>query len=137
MKTKGRWKIIVILLSFVVKVKGDIMNELLVLVKNLHEKVDQIGIEQVRTHEKVEQLQTELNQLRFAVKSKPENDFIEKFSTSTSSLKTLNHKILEMDEKLDKANEAILQKLEKIIVGTTATATTTLTITAAPSGFRL
>ena len=137
MKTKGRWKIIVILLLFVVKVKGDITNELLVLVKNLHEKVDQIGIEQVRTHEKVEQLQTELNQLRFAVKSKPENDFIEKFSTSTSSLKTLNHKILEMDEKLDKANEAILQKLEKIIVGTTATATTTLTITAAPSGFRL
>ena len=137
MKTKGRWKIIVILLLFVVKVKGDITNELLVLVKNLHDKVDQIGIEQVRTHEKVEQLQTELNQLRFAVKSKPENDFIEKFSTSTSSLKTLNHKILEMDEKLDKANEAILQKLEKIIVGTTATATTTLTTTAAPSGFRL
>ena len=135
MKTKGRWKIIVILLLFVVKVKGDIMNELLVLVKNLHEKVDQIGIEQVRTHEKVEQLQTELNQLRFAVKSKPENDFIEKFSTSTSSLKTLNHKIIEMDEKLDKANEAILQKLEKIIVGTTAT--TTLTTAAAPSGFRI
>ena len=135
MKTKGRWKIIVILLSFVVKVKGDIMNELLVLVKNLHEKVDQIGIEQVRTHEKVEQLQTELNQLRFAVKSKPENDFIENFLTSTSILKTLNHKILEMDGKLDKANEAILQKLEKIIVGTTAT--TTLTTAAAPSGFRI
>ena len=79
MKTKGGWKIIVILFAFVARVKGDNLNELLLLVKNLHEKVDQIEMEQVRIHAKVEQLETELNQLRLAVKSKPENDFNENF----------------------------------------------------------
>ena len=122
MKTKGRWKIIVILFAFVVvRVKGDNLNELLSLVKNLHEKVDQIGMEQVKTHEKVEQLETELNQLRLAVKSKPENDFNENVSSTTSSLTMLNHKLLKMEEKLD--------KLEDIIGGTNATATTTTTTT--------
>ena len=121
MKTKGGWKIIVILFAFVVRVKGDDLNELLSLVKNLHEKVDQIGMEQVKTHEKVEQLETELNQLRLAVKSKPENDFNENVSSTTSSLTMLNHKLLKMEEKLD--------KLEDIIGGTNATATTTTTTT--------
>ena len=129
MITKGGWKIIVILFAFVVRVKGDNLNELLSLVKNLHEKVDQIGMEQVKTHEKVEQLETELNQLRLAVKSKPENVFYEKVSATTSNLTMLNHKLLEMEEKMDKANEAILQKLDEIIVGTNATTTTITTTT--------
>ena len=138
---KGRWKIIIILLVFVVKNKGDTMNELLISVKNLHDKVDKIGMEQVKTHEKVEQLQTKLNQLlSLNVKSMPEMDFNEKIATTTSSLTTLSNKILEMDEKMDKANEAILQKLEEIIVGTSksttlsTTPTTTLTPSKAPSG---
>ena len=121
MKTKGGWKIIVILFAFVARVKGDNLNELLLLVKNLHEKVDQIEMEQVRTHAKVEQLETELNQLRLAVKSKPENDFNENVSSTTSSLTMLNHKLLKMEEKLD--------KLEDIIGGTNATATATTTTT--------
>ena len=138
---KGRWKIIIILLVFVVKNKGDTMNELLISVKNLHDKVDKIGMEQVKTHEKVEQLQTKLNQLlSLNVKSMPEMDFNEKIATTTSSLTTLSNKILEMDEKMDKANEAILQKLEEIIVGNSksttlsTTPTTTLTPSKAPSG---
>ena len=131
MKTKGGWKIIVILFAFVARVKGDNLNELLLLVKNLHEKVDQIEMEQVRTHAKVEQLETELNQLRLAVKSKPENDFNENVSSTTFSLTMLHHKLLEMEEKLD--------KLEEIIVGTNATTTTTTTTntTTAPSGCRV
>ena len=121
MKTKGGWKIIVILFAFVLRVKGDNLDELLSSVKNLHEKVDQIETEQGRTHEKVEQLEAELNQLRLAVKSKPENDFNENVSSTTSSLTMLNHKLLKMEEKLD--------KLEDIIGGTNATATTTTTTT--------
>ena len=130
MKTKGGWKIIVILFAFVGRVKGDNLNELLLLVKNLHEKVDQIGMEQVKTHEKVEQLEAELNQLRLAVKSKPENVFYEKVSSTTSNLTMLNHKLLEMEEKMDKANEAILQKLEEIIVGNSKSTTLSTTPTA-------
>ena len=131
MKTKGGWKIIVILFAFVARVKGDNLNELLLLFKNLHERVDQIEMEQVRTHAKVEQLETELNQLRLAVKSKPENDFNENVSSTTFSLTMLHHKLLEMEEKLD--------KLEEIIVGTNATTTTTTTTntTTAPSGCRV
>ena len=91
-KMKGRWKIIIILLVFVVKNKGDTLNELLISVKNLHDKVDKIGMEQVKTHEKVEQLQTKLNQLSLNVMSMPEMDFNEKIATTTSSLKTLNNK---------------------------------------------
>ena len=131
MKTKGGWKIIVILFAFVARVKGDNLNELLLLFKNLHERVDQIEMEQVRTHAKVEQLETELNQLRLAVKSKPENDFNENVSSTTFSLTMLHHKLLEMEEKLD--------KLEEIMVGTNATTTTTTTTntTTAPSGCRV
>ena len=111
------------------------MNELLISVKNLHDKVDKIGMEQVKTHEKVEQLQTKLNQLlSLNVKSMPEMDFNEKIATTTSSLTTLSNKILEMDEKMDKANEAILQKFEEIIVGASKSTTTTLTPSKAPSG---
>ena len=131
---KGRWKIITILLVFVVKNKGDTMNELLISVKNLHDKVDKIGMEQVKTHEKVEQLQTKLNQLSLNVRSMPEMDFNEKIATTTSSLKILSNKILEMDEKMDKANEAFLQKFEEIIGGTSKSTTTTLTPSKAPSG---
>ena len=123
MKTKGGWKIIVILFAFVLRVKGDNLNELVSSVKILHEKVDQLEIEQGRTHEKVEQLEAELNQLRLAVKSKPENDFNENVSSTTSSLTMLNHKLLKMEEKLD--------KLEDIIGGTNATATATTTTTTA------
>ena len=110
------------------------MNELLISVKNLHDKVDKIGMEQVKTHEKVEQLQTKLNQLSLNVKSMPEMDFNEKIATTTSSLKILSNKILEMDEKMDKANEAILQKFEEITVGASKSTTTTLTPSKAPSG---
>ena len=125
---KGRWKIIIILLVFVVKNKGDTMNELLISVKNLHDKVDKIGMEQVKTHEKVEQLQTKLNQLlSLNVKSMPEMDFNEKIATTTSSLTTLSNKILEMDEKMDKANVVILQKLEEIIVGNSKSTTLSTT----------
>ena len=131
---KGRWKIIIILLVFVVKNKGDTMNELLISVKNLHDKVDKIGMEQVKTHEKVEQLQTKLSQLSLNVMSRPEMDFNEKIATTTSSLKILSNKILEMDEKMDKANEAILQKFEEITVGASKSTTTTLTPSKAPSG---
>ena len=137
MKTKGGWKIIVILFAFVARVKGDNLNELLLLVKNLHEKVDQIEMEQVRTHAKVEQLETELNQLRLAVKSKPENDFNENVSSTTSSLTMLNHKLLKMEEKLDKLEDIIGGTNATATATTTTTTTTTTTATTAPLGCRV
>ena len=89
------------------------MNELLNSVKNLHDKVDQIGIDQVKTHERVEQLQTKLNLLSLNVKSMPEIDFKEKIATTTSSLTTLDNKILEMDEKWIKQMKLFFRNLKR------------------------
>ena len=112
-KMKGRWEIIIILLAFVGRNKGDTMNELLNSVKNLHDKVDQIGMDQVKTHERVEQLQTKLNLLSLNVKSMPEIDFKEKIATTTSSLTTLDNKILEMDEKWIKQMKLFFRNLKR------------------------
>ena len=89
------------------------MNELLNSVKNLHDKVDQIGMDQVKTHERVEQLQTKLNLLSLNVKSMPEIDFNEKIATTTSSLTTLDNKILEMDEKWIKQMKLFFRNLKR------------------------
>ena len=89
------------------------MNELLNSVKNLHDKVDQIGMDQVKTHERVEQLQTKLNLLSLNVKSMPEIDFKEKIATTTSSLTTLDNKILEMDEKWIKQMKLFFRNLKR------------------------
>ena len=75
-----------ILLALVAEVDCDVFNELLTSVKILHDKVDQISMEQIRTNEKVDQLQT-----------------------------GVENKISKIEEKIDKANEAIIQKLMKII----------------------
>jgi len=73
----GRWKTVIILAALVIKVECDVLDELL-------KKVNEMIVEQIRTNEKVDQLQNELNK-----------------------------KILKIDEKLDKVNEAIIQNFAK------------------------
>ena len=53
-------KAIFILFALVVNVECDIFGELLLTVKHIHDKVEKISNEQIRTNEKVDQLKTEL-----------------------------------------------------------------------------
>ena len=121
---KDRWKTIIILVSFAMKVECDVFNELLLSVKNLHDKVDKIsdlvvqnGLEQIRTNKKVEQLQTDLKILSLELKLKQGIDFNDKLALNNSSPTTLTNKIVKIDGKMDKANEANLQKLTESVVG--------------------
>ena len=57
---KRRLKAIFILFALVVNVECDIFGELLLTVKHIHDKVEKISNEQIRTNEKVDQLKTEL-----------------------------------------------------------------------------
>ena len=106
MKMKGRWKIIVIFLSLTVKVECDIFDELLVSVKNLHDKIDKIDLEQTKTHEKVDQLQNDFNNLRI--------DCNENFSTTSSSLTSLNKEILKIEEKMERTKDVDLEELHEV-----------------------
>ena len=94
MKMKGRWKTIVIFLSLTVKVECDMFNELLVSVKNLHTKIDKIDSEQTKTNGKIDQLQSDLNNLKI--------DCNENFSTTSLSLTSLNKEILQIEEKMER-----------------------------------
>ena len=123
LKMKDCWKTFIFLVSFAVKVECDVFNELLLSVKNLHEKVDKIsdmvvqnGMEQIRTNEIVEQLQTDLKNLSLELKLKQGIDFNDKLALNNSSPKTLTNKIVKIDGTMDKANEANLQKLTESVV---------------------
>jgi len=112
---KGRWKTFTIIFLIFVKVNCDIMNELLMSVKSLHDKVDQIGKDQVRANEKVEQLQTQLNNLSLDVKkTSVELDDLHETNNITFTelkidIKNLSFEMSSKLEKIDEANQAILQ----------------------------
>jgi len=64
MKIWRHWKILLMILSFGVRAKCDALDDLVISVlKLLHEKVDKISLEQVRTNEKVDQLQSQIESL--------------------------------------------------------------------------
>ena len=94
---KTRWKTVLVLLALVVRVDCDIFGELLLSVKKLHDKVDKIGLELIRTNEevvqsteKIDQLQFDLNTLSLEVNSNPANGCNEKFAKTSSSITSLN-----------------------------------------------
>ena len=110
---KTRWRTVMVLLALVVRVDCDIFGELLLSVQKLHDKVDNIGLEQIKTNEKVlqtadivEQLQSDLNKLSSDVNSNPANDCNEKFETTSSSLTALNKEIFKIGLDLDNLQEA-------------------------------
>jgi len=111
----GEWRTILFLLVQIMRIDCDIFGELLMSVKNLHDKVDKISFEQTKTNEKVKELRDDFMSFNLEIKSKPEIDFDEKFSLTMTSITAMNHQISKIEEKMDEGINAILQRFAETV----------------------
>ena len=63
MKMKGKWMILLMILSLAVKIEGDAFEKMMISLNSLHRKVDKLSLEQVKTNKKVDQLQRKIESL--------------------------------------------------------------------------
>ena len=112
-KMKIRWKALVVLLALVTRIECDNFDELLSSVKNLHDKVDKIGLEQIKTNEKVDQLQSDLNNLSLEANSNQANDCNEKFEITSSSITAVNNEVLKIGLQFEDLEETNIKTLNQ------------------------
>jgi len=63
MKMKGKWMILLMILSLAVKIEGGAFETMMISLNSLHRKVDKLSLEQVKTNKKVDQLQRKIESL--------------------------------------------------------------------------
>ena len=102
MINKERLKIITIILTLVVKTECDFFGELRMSIKILQDSVDQISLEQIRTNEKVDKLQSEVKSLSLDMTSRLETlDDLNEANKKTSSEQ------LRTNEKMDQLQDEV------------------------------
>ena len=112
-KMKIRWKALLVLHALVARVECDNFDELLSSVKNLHDKVDKIGLEQIKTNEKVDQLQSDLNNLSLEANSNQANDCNEKFEIISSIIAAVNNEVLKIGLQFEDLQETNIKNLNQ------------------------
>ena len=72
MKSKERFKILILIFTFVANARCDFFVEMMKSLQILQDTVDKISLEQIRTNEKVDKLQNEVKSLSLDMNSKLE-----------------------------------------------------------------
>ena len=105
---KERWKKIFVILTLVIRAESDFIGELQVSIQNLQATVDKISMENAKTIEKFDQLQSDLTIMKEA-NSKAFENVDEKFDQLQSDItiiKEANSKAFEnVDEKFDQLKD--------------------------------
>ena len=111
-------KIISIILTLVVRAESDFIGELQVSIQNLQDAVDKISLENAKTIEKVDKLQSDITLMKEANSRSFENvdekldQFDEKFSSTSLSISSLNKMIQTIEGKIEAGNNRTLDEME-------------------------
>ena len=113
MIVKERLKILFIIITLVLRAECDFLDELNVALQTLQHTVDKISLENAKTNEKVEKLQSDLT-IMIEANSKSFENVNELQAETSEKIDQLNKKIQNIEIKVDAADDSLVLVRTKI-----------------------